>query len=266
MGKKKSSIKIHNELSEKFISVAKDNTRVEKALYKQKQTVKVPMIENGKVLFKFISMPIDNTAVFKKIALVGNYNPLLVPIQNQSDKYHFSASACYLLSLVSEIPISTIANAVVQKRKIGQYRPFYKASEGGGGITLGTKTYKTITYTENFFSTNQEKYKGNAFGEDINTWLEISSHEVRHLPQIDEAGGLIKYLLRFIGEYVSSGSHNGAPSEISADIGSYNFKEFVKFINKTYGQNSLENLLRLNKSEEYKISYIASWWQDYKKK
>ncbi|MBQ7489018.1 MAG: hypothetical protein IJT51_00675 [Bacteroidales bacterium] len=139
--------------------------------------------------------------------------------------YKFKKSAAHLLSLVSGVSQKLIEATVIQKREAGQYRPWYSCNSGGGAITLGTRKYKTITYTENWFEDDPNVYEGHGYGQDVIGWLKLSAHEVGHLPQIDKKGGLLLYSLSFLGEYLCSG-HDDAPSEIEADKG---YLEFIGF-------------------------------------
>ena len=177
--------------------------------------------------------------------------------------YKFKKSAAHLLSLVSGVNQNLIEAAVIQKRAAGQYRPWYSCKSGGGAITLGTQTYKTITYTENWFEDNPNAYEGHGYGQDVIGWLELSAHEVGHLPQIDKKGGLLRYSLSFGAEYLRSG-HDGASSEIEADKGYLEFVGFNQFVSNNYGSAALKDLFESELSEQDKISIIDKWWNDYK--
>ena len=198
------------------------------------------------------SQPVNYRRIYPISILI--YNPF-------SNTYRFTKPAAHLLSLVSGVSWETISSTIIQERRIGRYRPFYKASEGGGAITLGSPDEKTITYTENFFAA--EGYDGHAYGRDIFTWLDLSAHEVGHLPQIDRKGGLFSYLGEFIEQYAKHG-HDKAPYEIEAERGAITFEKFYKYINQTYGSRALENLLQnWSISEAIKVERIMLWWQNY---
>lgn len=200
----------------------------------------------------------------KFIDVDGNYPRPILKYNPATGNYNFTKSATHLLSLVSGVDKNIISGTVVQERKIGQLRPFYDSNEGGGAITVGTKDYKTITYTENFFADNKESYNGNGYGRNIKSWLSLSSHEVGHLPQIDKAGGVISYLTEFIGQYAKAGEHDSAPNEKEADKGSTNFGEFYNFVSSEYGKESIEQLFNNSKlSEETRIDRINLWWQKF---
>jgi RHS repeat-associated protein len=177
--------------------------------------------------------------------------------------YKFTQSAAHLLSLVSGVSRVYIDNTVVQERAAGQYRPFYSAKDGGGAITLGSGVLNSnITYTENFFNDDPASYNGHGYGQDVMSWLSLSSHEVGHLPQISKAGGLLSYLFGFAKEYVKSG-HDDAPSEIEADKGYHTFNAFNSFVNKRYGSGSMEKLFNSDMREGQRVETITNWWNAY---
>ena len=178
--------------------------------------------------------------------------------------YKFKTSAAHLLSLVSGVSQKLIESTVIQKRAVGQYRPWYSCNSGGGAITLGTRKYKTITFTENWFEDDPNAYEGHGYGQDVIAWLILSAHEVGHLSQIDKKGGLFLYSLSFLGEYLRSG-HDDAPSEIEADKGYLEFIGFNRFVCNNYGSTALKNLFESERSEQDKVSIIDIWWKDYKK-
>ena len=41
------------------------------------------------------------------------------------------------------------------------------------------------------------------------------------------------------------------------------YGNFNKFVNQKYGANSLENLIKSNNTDKYKINKINVWWEDY---
>jgi len=178
--------------------------------------------------------------------------------------YRFTQSAAHLLSLVSGVDRLYIEHAIIQERAPGQYRPFYSANKGGGAMTLGWNSVgATINYTENYFADDRSSYKGHGYGQDIFEWLDISSHEVGHLPQIDREGGLFGYLGEFIKQYSQAGEHDGAEYEEEAEEGSTEFGNFYKYANKNYGSGALEGLFNSDGSQARKIRTINQWWGSY---
>jgi len=181
--------------------------------------------------------------------------------------YRFTRSAAHLLSLVSGLPEYLIANrTIVQKRAIGQYRPFYNVKKtGGGGITLGNGGYFNITYTENYFSDDPKSYDGFGYGQNIYEWLEISSHEVMHIRQNIGHGNFFNYIKEFIFQYTFFGSHDGAPYENVADKGTESFIDFNTYVNKNFGNNSLIDLFKSDKAQSEKVNQIDKWWNAFTK-
>ena len=185
--------------------------------------------------------------------------------KNSNGTYSFNRVASHLLSLVSGINESIIANTVIKESYPGQYRPGYSANKGGGAITLGTTSRTAnITYTENYFEDNPTLFNGHGYGQDIMGWLSLSSHEVGHIPQIDKAGGFFNYVTSILTEYAKFG-HDKAPSEIEAEQGTTKFNQFNDFIDKNYEKGGLEKLLKSNRTQDRKIEIIDKWWSEFTK-
>lgn len=204
----------------------------------------------------------------------------------KSDYYTFTPTVVHLLSLVSGVDKSHIAEAKIYERSISHPYPWY-GSESYGGITLPEGDGYAITFTNNLFDDN-------SLGQDYYAWLNIASHEVGHINHINESNKnadstyetllevsmyskdpvimpknvnrSCSYLATFAFSYIASGGHDASPLEIQAEKGSNVFRNFYKFVNQTYGKNSLENLLKSSKPDEYKINTINQWWKDYESK
>lgn len=191
--------------------------------------------------------------------------PKSILIYNQAtNSYRFTNAASHLLSLVSGVDKRQIQNSVINERGFGRYVPWYFASDGGGAVTLGTPSYHTITYTENFFEDDSSKYNGNGFGQDIYSWLSLSSHEVGHFSQINKEGSAWSYLGEIGSQYFTSFSHDGADYEKEADKGSDLFGQFNNFVDKTYGRNSLVNLFE-NHTDPVIVKNLDKWWGAFEK-
>ena len=183
--------------------------------------------------------------------------------KNQDGTFSFKPAAAHLLSLVSGVNESIIANTVIQVRAPGQYRPGYNAYKGGGAITMGlTSLTANITYTENYFEDDPTRYNNNGYGQDVMEWLFLSSHEVGHIPQIDEKKGFFGYVTSILAEYCKFG-HKDAPMEQEAEYGFEMLTLFNNFINKNYEKGGLEKLLRSNRSQEQIIKIIDKWWGEF---
>jgi RHS repeat-associated protein len=202
----------------------------------------------------------------KYIDLDGRW-PKPILKKNNGNTYSFKPAATHLLSLVSGVKESYIENTIVKERAAGNYRPFYSANKGGGAITLGTSVYNSnITFTENWFNDDHSSYNGHGYGQNIMAWLNLSSHEVGHIPQIGKEGGLGSYLTEFAKQYISNFGHDGAPYEIEADKGSIIMNKFNSFVNETFGENSINNLFNSNRTESQKIEIIDKWWNAYQER
>jgi RHS repeat-associated protein len=178
---------------------------------------------------------------------------------------HFTAPAVHLLSMMSGVSEKLIENSVVQKRGPGQYRPWYNANNGGGAITLGTLERPTITYTENWFDNSTKAYSGHGYGLDVQSWLVESSHEVGHLPQLQNSGGIFSYLGEFIKQYSQAGSHDEAPFEKAADVGANNLVKFNAFVDHYFGKESIQKLFNNSKmTDKQKIAKLDDWNNHYK--
>ena len=179
--------------------------------------------------------------------------------------YRLTTPASHLLSLVSGVKESYIANAIIVKRGLGHYVPWYSSRKGGGAITLGYSSNKSnIILTQNYFEDDASAYNNNGYGQNISEWLDILSHEVGHIPQIDKNGGMMRYVSNASMEYIKSSGHDEAPSEKEADIGQTQYRRFNAFISNKYGEKAIPELLSSSCSDKQKIQTIDKWWNEYK--
>ena len=180
--------------------------------------------------------------------------------------YRLTSSAVHLLSLVSGVKESYIANSIIVKRGFGHYVPWYSSKKGGGAITLGySSNCSNIILTQNFFEDDASAYNNHGYGQNISEWLDILSHEVGHIPQIDKNGGMAGYVSNAMMEYLQSAGHDAAPSEIEADIGQTQYRKFCAFVSQKYGEESIPELFSSHISDKRKIQIIDKWWNEYKK-
>ncbi|MDV3575097.1 hypothetical protein CMU59_17540, partial [Elizabethkingia anophelis] len=137
----------------------------------------------------------------------------------------------------------------------------YKSATSGALTTGDSASEGTIT---NF----------NVNPNDIISFLDLMSHEIGHLPQLDKAGGNISHLARSAGGYIKAAIenrstkyedyHDKAPLEIAAEKGTFNFRDFNNFVNKTYGANKLKALFEnKNNTEKDRIQRINQWFKAY---
>lgn len=163
-----------------------------------------------------------------------------------------------LLSRVAKVPKPVLAQTKIYSRSPVRYIPFYSAQKGGGGITLGSDAWQNITFTENFFSTDQDYYMGRAYANDVSGWLGMSAHEAGHLLHAVRFRFLIVYLAFFIYQYARYG-HDAAPLEIEAERGRQELLRFQEFL----GRGVLEKLIVSDLEAEVKIDKLQKWWTAY---
>lgn len=193
----------------------------------------------------------------------GLYPRPILSYNASTGTYSFRPAVAHLLSLTSGLKENIIRDAVIQERAPGHYRPFYRASEGGGAITLGDRSRTSITYTENFFADDPSSFNGNGFGQDSKRWLDISSHEVVHLGQVRVTDSFFGYMFEMANQYFEAGNHDDAPNEKAADWGSTKYRAFNKYINDNFGKDALIELLGNGPSDDKKISTIDKWYGQY---
>ena len=204
----------------------------------------------------------------KNIDIAGLYpRNILIP---HNGYYTFSKPAACLLSLVSGVSAKAILNVKVQNRGDAhgthKFIPAYSSNKGGGAITLGNDKYKSsMTFTENFFEDDRKAYNNNGYGQDINQWFDLASHEVVHLKHIDQMKNTFVYEISFLSDYYENG-HDGSEREQEADKGRANYRAFKQYVNKNYGKDALTNLFNSDKNETQQIQTLLQWYSEYQKK
>ena len=182
---------------------------------------------------------------------------ILYPIGGAS-YFHFHPAVSYLFSLVTTVDLEDIKKCKVYKRSYPQYLPWYSTVKGGGAITLGNGRWSRIYFTENFFSADQDYYKGNGYLDKPNPWLRLASHEVTHIGHGKRFGSIIIYLIIFIYQYVIYG-HDKAPLEIEADAGTSRYHRFNQFVVNRY-KISLADIIASDSSDDDKCRLIEKYW------
>ncbi len=166
----------------------------------------------------------------------------LVPLE-----YGFKPSVAYLLSLLSGVNYDNIIATAIT----------FKGS-GMGALTTGKNSISgTITNFDVDYN-------------NITSFLGLMSHEVGHLPQLDDAGGNLNHLSRSGLGYIKSAIknrsisyedyHDKAPLEMAAEKGYDNFKDYNNFVNSQIGQNKLESLFKNKVSTESEKSHVIQIW------
>ncbi len=180
----------------------------------------------------------------------------------RNKSYRFSPIIVELLHLVAEVPRDIIAETKIFSRSATRYIPFYPSDKGGGAITLGSDSWQSITFTENFFSTDQELFKGRAYANDLNSWLRLAAHEAGHLHHATRYKFLIIYLIVFAYQYLRYG-HDAAPLEIEAELGNTKLKQFQAYLHRHQGPQYLYQLITSNEEESEKINRLKALWSSY---
>ena len=194
----------------------------------------------------------------------------------RQDYYTLSSPAAHVLSLVSGVNESYIESAHIIKRHFpGAYPMLYKASKGGGAVTIGgSNPYATDIYlTENFFEAGNYPKNVN-FSNSIYDWLELLSHEVRHIDHINATKNRALYMSKFVAEYIIAlikqggdfnKGHDSLTEEQYADQGSQTFREFNSYIQRV--SENKENIASILNSKDYtdgqKKRIIDNYWKQY---
>ena len=194
----------------------------------------------------------------------------------RQDYYTLSSPAAHVLSLVSGVNKSYIESAHIIKRHFpGAYPMLYKASEGGGAVTIGgSNPYATDIYlTENFFEAGNYPKNVN-FSNSIYDWLELLSHEVRHIDHINATKNRALYMSKFVAKYIIAlikqggdfnKGHDTLTEEQYADQGSQTFREFNSYIQRV--SENKENIASILNSKDYtdgqKKRIIDNYWKQY---
>lgn len=190
-------------------------------------------------------------------------NHIITPIINSKSVFSFNPVVTLIFSLCSGIDEKLVQSTRIYPRSISRYIPWYRASKGGGAITLGSRSWHNITLTENFFSVDNEKYPGTAYANNFDLWMRLCAHEVGHIQHTQKYGLLLWYLIVFAFEYLRYG-HNGSRLEKEADLSSTEFSSFNSFVNGNAEQDAIQNLLLSAQDTESKRKKILFWWNQYK--
>ena len=187
---------------------------------------------------------------------------LLIDHPSKSAAYLFSPILVELLHYVAEVPRDILAQTRIYSRSAARYYPLYSAHKGGGAITFGSDTWQSITFTENFFSTDSELYQGRAYANNLDTWLSMAAHEAGHLIHAVRYKFFIFYLIIFAYQYLKYG-HDAAPLEIEAEEGNQRLRKFQRYLRDQHGSFYLHDLITSKIGDEQKIQHLNSAWTNY---
>jgi hypothetical protein len=144
--------------------------------------------------------------------------------------------------------------------------PAYDPNGRGGGMTFPwfTNRYQAvIQYTANFFATTGFNFN---YGNDPDSWLSISAHEVIHIKHIRDCDcGTWAYFGSFIWEYTTSMGHNTAPREIEADYGYNRYNQFNLWL-KAKKKTSISAIFNNEMGNFERSIKIGELWGEYPNK
>lgn len=185
---------------------------------------------------------------------------IVQPISNKAFK--LTPSIAYLLSKTSGNSLNLIQKTIIYPRSYRRYIPWYSSASGGGAITMGSKNWHTITFTENFFSNNRNKYPHSAYAKSSDHWMNLISHEVGHIHHTQKYGNIIIYLMAFAFQYIRYG-HSRSPLENEAEHCAHQYRSFRNWVNRNLVKSSLNEFLQLSIPEDEKIARLEKWWAEY---
>ncbi len=118
--------------------------------------------------------------------------------------------------------------------------------------------------TNNYFENPKTGlYPFHSYGNDIYEWLDLLSHEVRHINHINLFNSLTLYCTFFGISYLQARGHDNSFFEIDADIGQKTFEKFNDYTNIHYGYNYISKILESDMSETEKKQKIKESWTSF---
>ena len=181
--------------------------------------------------------------------------------------YAFTAAAVSLLSKLSDtIPNAEeeIKNVEIRNTGKGGLLPAYNPNGGGGGMTFPwfeNRHQAVIQYTANFFAASG--FDCCNYGNNPNSWLRISAHEVIHIKHIRECNcGTFAYFGGFLWEYGSNLGHDTSPREIEADYGITRYDDF-NFWLSTKKSTSISSIFNNGMGDTERLLKINELWEQY---
>jgi hypothetical protein len=85
---------------------------------------------------------------------------------------------------------------------------------------------------------------------------------MKQVMNYNKDNGLLN-MIRRTDPMIKRYGHDQSPAEMEADKSRNRYKDFTKYINKKYGNNSLLKLFESNLSDGQKIQQIDQWWSEY---
>ena len=175
--------------------------------------------------------------------LMGITNTVLIPIKHRFlflryYTYKLTPVVSHLMQLITNTNIRNIQNITIHNNLI-------LLPHGFDAITFGTKSRKPhISVKKSYFKNNLPK------NTQIYNWLEILSHEISHIKQIDKyrflCFGFLPYVSVHLFYYIKSLSHDKSPLEQTPIHNQLLFKKFYNY-SRRYGCYKYSAKFRNNK-------------------
>jgi len=161
--------------------------------------------------------------------LTDGEKPTFVFVERKDHRFNEATRA--LLTAVTGIPEDLLRRVRVRHRRYNWlHAPWYPASEGGGGLTVGDRIHVTPTHDPATLGNDPERWL---------RWVLLMAHEVGHVRQAQRFGsgtwGRSRFVLWATKNYVVSFFRNGraahakAPFEVDADSGRKELRRWLEF-------------------------------------
>lgn len=151
--------------------------------------------------------------------LTDGEKPTFAFVEKEDDR--FNEATLTLLAAVTGVREDLLRHVRIRHRRHNWLRaPWYPASEGGGGLTIGDRIHVTPTHDPAMLGKDEERWF---------RWVLLMAHEVGHVRQAERFGfsnwGRVRFVLWAAKNYLVSFFRNGtkahakAPFELDADSG-----------------------------------------------
>ncbi|MGB3179796.1 MAG: hypothetical protein WBB45_00290 [Cyclobacteriaceae bacterium] len=165
----------------------------------------------------------------------------------------------HLLCAVTGADKTALERTRILKRNFLHPVPWFRTSRGGGAIVLGTSARPRIIFTENFFLREIYGRRARHYGNRLDVWLDMLSHEVGHVGQLQRMANPATYIASFAWQYLRAVSHSNAPLEKEAEEGRKRYRKFIASMRNEGLIREFYNLLRSDQPEDDKICQMDLW-------
>lgn len=193
---------------------------------------------------------------------MADLNCIFIPIQKRFlfftyQTYKLRPCVVQLLTSITKINKKYLQDAEIHNNLVPLPHKY-------AAITLGrSQRHAHISFVKSYF--NKSTYTLN----DITLWLEMLSHEVVHIKQLEKHGflcfKLLPYLIVHAYWYIKTKSHDNSPLEIRPIAAQNNFLAFNRHVNTTVRPYALARVIAdMSLTENDKIKQIKYWYKTYK--